>query len=211
MDQGTRAHLNETIEKIAQRLSENDATTNAYERDFAGLLAMLIPRIAKLIRQYRLEDMREDAEQAAAIGVHRALLSFDREKARFATHVTWQIRGELQSLRHRMRLDQRTSAKNAGVMTVSLEALGNSGEERLVVEIADDAALPLAESGASDAMALSLMNSLLDRLESPAEERAILLEHLLDRDSANATVRTRERRRQIVRRTYRNCIKMIAD
>lgn len=208
-----RKRASQTIEQTAQRLTKCRRTRRtAYSRDFAGLLALLSPRIARLIRQYRLGDMQEDAEQAAAIGVHRALISYEPTKAQFSTHVTWQIRGELQGLRHRMRLDQRASARNAGVSTVSLDAINAAGDHGPVFEVMDDTSLPRAERGASDTMALSLMNRLLDRLDAPAEEREIVLDHLLDRECRSEAKlrRTSEQRRQVMRRTYRNCVKVIA-
>ncbi|MEM7665479.1 MAG: hypothetical protein AAF250_06440 [Pseudomonadota bacterium] len=208
-----RKCASQTIEETAKRLAKCRRTRGAaYSRDFAGLLALLSPRIARLIRQYRLADMQQDAEQAAAIGVHRALLSYDPAKAQFSTHVTWQIRGELQSLRHRVRLDQRVSARNAGVSTVSLDAISAAGEDSLVFEVADDTSLPRTERGASDTMALSLMSRLLDRLDSPAEERIVMQEHLLGIKAmpAEPAHLTSEQRRQVVRRTMRNCIKLLA-
>ncbi|MEM8724212.1 MAG: sigma factor, partial [Pseudomonadota bacterium] len=118
--------------------------------------------------------MRDDAQQAAAIGVHRALASFDPDKARFTTHVTWQIRGELQSLRHRMRLDQRNSARNAGITTCSLDDLNAQPNENAPFEIVDESAVCRTESGASDGMALALMDRLLTTLDAPETEREIV-------------------------------------
>ncbi len=94
-----------------------------FDRDFAALLALMLPRIKRLIVQYRMLDIADDAQQAAAIGVYRALQTYDPAKASFVTHATWQMRGELQSLRHRVRLDQRRSAVSAGISTVSLDGL----------------------------------------------------------------------------------------
>ncbi len=201
------------IERVARRLCQSGRPGDpAYEREFAGLLTLLSPRISRLIRQYRLGDMHEDAQQAAAIGVHRALTTFDPAKAQFTTHVTWQIRGELQSLRHRMRLDQRRSAVAAGISTVSLEALSVKDEDIRPFEIVDDTALPRVESAASDGMAWSLMMRLLDQLEAPRHERAILHNHLFDtpRTAMPNGERTPEQCRQVVRRTLRNCAKVVA-
>lgn len=204
---------NVEIETIAQRLAgKSHARHASYERDFAGLLTLLSPRIAGLIRQYRLDDMYEDAHQAAALGVHRALTSYNSDKASFGTHATWQIRGELQSLRHRMRLDQRASARNAGVTTVSLDAHSDRVADAPVLEIVDEAAERRAERSASDTMALSLMDRLLEQLRASGDERKILHCHLLDRDPEGELVgsHTSEQRRQIVRRTFRNCRKVMA-
>ncbi|WP_298470589.1 sigma factor [uncultured Erythrobacter sp.] len=205
--------LSAQIEKTASRLSAKVSLGRAdHSRQFEGLMALLSARIAGLVRQYRLGDMREDAQQAAAIGVHRALETFDPTKASFATHVTWQIRGELQSLRHRMRLDHRVSAKSAGAKTVSLEALSDGLGDSAVFEFVDETALKRSERAASDEMATAFMDRLLDQLEAPEQERALLHDHLFDREPTNEarSIRTSEQRRQIVRRTLRNCAKVAA-
>lgn len=203
-------------EALAKRLSTAHVSTAhgrapsrcAADRAFAQLLELLHPRIARLIRQYRLEDLREDAEQAAAIGVHRALLTYDPAKASFATHATWQMRGELQSLRHRMRLDQRRSARNAGVRTVSLDSIAASEPataDTHPLELVDDAALQRAESAASDHMAGVLLTRLLERIRAPLHERPIVRDHVLG-DGISAGARSApspEQRRQIIRRTMR--------
>lgn len=208
----------ETIEKLASRMVATQSRCpgrhsgwREYERRFSALLALLAPRIARLIRQYGLTDMCQDARQAAAIGVHRALAGFDPARASFSTHVTWQIRGELQSLRHRVRLDQRRSAVNAGATTVSLDALSDG--EGGSVEIVDEASLARTESDASDLLARGVMQRLLDRLSAPDHERAILLAYLFENTPRreDTSQRTAEQRRQIVRRTMRNCAKIAPD
>lgn len=211
--QRTSSPTGETVEKLACSITASrgkEAREDLFERQFAALLALLAPQIAKLIRQYGLSDMREDAQQAAAIGVHRALAGFDPARASFSTHATWQIRGELQSLRHRVRLDQRRSAVSAGAATVSLEALTDDAARPF--EIADEVALDRTERGASDLLTRSVMQRLLDRLSAPEHERAILLAYLFDTAprAAQAASRTAEQRRQIVRRTMRNCAKIAA-
>ncbi len=152
------------------------------DRDFGALLQLLRPRIGRLIAQYRLLDMVEDAEQAAAIGVHRALETYDPAQASFATHATWQMRGELQGLRHRMRLDQRRSAKSAGVMTVSLESLASPeagpNQPGAPYEIVDEAALQRTECAASDHMAGVMLDRMLDRLSAPLHERVIVQQYV---------------------------------
>lgn len=205
--------LTDQIEQVARQLSKGGSCKRSdNSREFECLLTLLSARIAGLIRQYRLGDMREDARQAAAIGVHRAVSTFDPEKARFTTYATWQIRAELQSLRHRMRLDQRASARNAGMKTVSLDSLNVGTDGFAVFEIIDEAALPRIERAASDRLATTLMDRLLDQLDAPEGERAILYDHLFDREPATEaqTGRTSEQRRQIVRRTLRNCAKVMA-
>lgn len=195
--------------RAARRLSGH--TGSALEsREFARLLQLLASRIDHLIRAYHLTDMAEDAEQACAIAVLRALESYDPERAQFTTHVTWQLRGELQSLRHRMRLDQRRSARNAGMRTVQLEALATSPAQPF--EIVDDHALARVECGASNAMALGFLDGLLEELHAPDHERAILHDQLLDREPRRSGLTlTSEQRRQITRRTYRNCAKVAAN
>lgn len=179
------------------------------DKEFSRLLDLLAPRIRHLIHAYRLNDMVEDAEQACAIAVLRALESYDPGQARFSTHVTWQLRGELQSLRHRVRLDQRRSARSAGITTVRLETLTDG--DRIPVQVVDDNALEQTEAGASKAMALDLLGALLDELHSPEHERIIILAQLFDEDPGpRASAYTSEQRRQITRRTYRNCAKVLA-
>ncbi len=192
----------------------------ARDRDFAALLDVLRPRIRRLVIKYGMLDMVDDAEQAAAIGVHRALETYDPAQASFATHATWQMRGELQSLRHRMRLDQRRSAKSAGVTTVSLDGLADSAtglqDPVGTFELVDETALRQAERAASDHMAAASLERMLNRLGTPISERAIVEEYVLgDGTTRDINVQlkapqTTEQRRQIVRRTLRNCEKMMA-
>ena len=208
------------IEELARRLASRDRANSdpasdeaARDRDFAGLIVLLAPRIYRLIRQYRLSDIREDAEQAAAIGVHRALSSYDPARASFSTHVTWQVRGELQSLRHRVRLDHRRSARSAGIRTVSLESLRarvNGRHEESVFQVVDESALSRTERAASDSLTRAMMDHLLDRLDAPEHERAIVYDHLFERAAPKDDPHTAEQRRQIVRRTMRNCAKVVA-
>lgn len=202
------------IETIALRVAAGAEHETEADKEslFASLLLLLGARIARLIRQYGLGDMREDAEQVAAIGVHRALMTFDPQRARFSTHVTWQIRGELQGLRHRVRLDQRRSAISAGITTVSLDALSNWNARGSEFEIVDHTSLARIEGGASNAMSQRLIDRLLDKIGSPENERQIVSDHLFDREpsSFERAKRTSEQRRQIVRRTLRNCAKAMA-
>ena len=197
----------------AQRLAEGGhhfALDHAFER----LVGLLGPRIHHLIRRYHLTDMLEDAEQVCAIAVHRALDSYDSKRSSFSTHVTWQLRGELQSLRHRVRLDQRRSAKSAGIRTVALEAQGRTGRDdgaEPMFEIIDNIALDRVEAGASDAMAYAVLDDLMQQLESPGHEQAIVMDQLFDREPSRAgSDFSKEQKRQIVRRTYRNCAKKAA-
>lgn len=184
-----------------------------WDRGFARLFDALTPRIAQLIGRYGLTDLREDAEQACAIALSRALGDYDPARSAFATHVTWQMRGELQGLRHRMRLDQRRSAISAGVRTISIEDLATRDEIGgwRVFDIVDEAALPRVERRASDYAAGRLIGSLLDRLDAPHEERVIVVESIFEPErDGPADRRTRERHRQITRRTFRNCARLLA-
>ena len=203
------------LDFLAEILSQMSRSQEAcrslhYDRAFARLLERLKPRIAYLVGRYGLSDMREDAEQACAIGVHRALETYDPRKARFTTHVTWQLRGELQSLRHRVRLDQRQSARSAQVRTVSLEALSAAyAESGEVFEIVDEDALQRVERTCSNALVRRSLLRLMNRIETPVQERVIVLESVFDREGDDARYgKTREQRRQIVRRNIRNCAKV---
>lgn len=192
---------------------QGSGSGSRHDRAFASLLTMLGPRIRHLTRVYGLTDLAEDAAQACAIGVHRALQSYDPARARFTTHVTWQMRGELQGLRHRMRLDQRQSARSASVRTVSLDDLcGPAGDRTALFEIVDEQALEAVEAAASDTLAERAICGLMDRLGSPEHERQIVRDALADREPAHAAARfTSEQRRQIVRRTFRNCAKLVSE
>ena len=101
------------------------------DRHVARLLRLLAPRIRYLTRSYGLSDAEEDARQACAIGLMRAVEMYYPAKASFTTLVTWQLRGELQGLRHRLRLDQRGSARAVGACTPTpTHAPGVGGEGR---------------------------------------------------------------------------------
>lgn len=135
------------------------------DRAFARILTLIAPRIRHFIRQYGLTAHWEDAEQACAIAVHRAIDAYEPEKAQFTTFVNWQIRGELQSLRFRLMTDQRPSARKVEAITVSLDALsvGEDGEEMSAVAmIEDEEALDRTEAGASAYLAQAATHSLID-------------------------------------------------
>lgn len=207
-----------TIDELAQEFQslsmQRDTHRVLAERDrvFSLLMRRIEPQCSRLVRRYGLLDLADDAHQACAIGLFRALQSFDSDKASFSTHATWQLRGELQSLRHRMRLDQRQSARKAGVRTVALESLGARDDAASeAFEVVDDAALDSIERAASDALTINLTTRLLERLNAPDHERTIMMEHLFDSHQAPESCRKiREQRRQIVRRTFRNCMKLVA-
>lgn len=130
----------------------------AMDRHYARLLRLLAPRIRHFIRAYGLVDMEDDARQACALGVWRAIEAYDPARARFTTFVNWQLRGELQSLRFRVRTDAREPARRLGARTVSLDALSPADEARLE----DAEALARTEAGAADMLARRACTRLLD-------------------------------------------------
>lgn len=135
------------------------------DRAFATILKLITPRIRHFIRQYGLVAHWDDAEQCCAIGVHRAIQTYDPTRAQFTTLVNWQLRGELQSLRFRLMTDQRASAKKVDAKTVSLHAgtSGPDGEETsLEAMIEDENAWEATESGASDYLAKRAATALID-------------------------------------------------
>jgi len=146
------------------------------DRAFAQVMKLIAPRIRHFIRQYGLVGHWEDAEQACAIAVHRAIQAYDPLKAQFTTFVNWQIRGELQSLRFRVMTDQRPSAKKVDATTVSINSIahGPEGEETtLEAVIEDENALALTESAASDYLAAAAMHSLTESYIEHLRETAI--------------------------------------
>ncbi|MXP15124.1 sigma-70 family RNA polymerase sigma factor [Altererythrobacter confluentis] len=193
----------------------------AVDRHFSQLMIILGGRIRHFTKVYGLTDMRDDAQQACAIAIHRAIESYDPEQARFTTFVTWQLRGELQGLRHRVRLDQRESAKKMGARTVSLEP-HNAGTE-LEFTIHDENAQERTEAGASQLMAARCANALLDEWEQAmrardkrhaslalnaklAFERGIVTRFLTDTpEPQEDDTLTGEQKRQVTRRVLRHC------
>src|SRR3569833_295240 len=135
------------------------------DKAFATTLKLIAPRIRHFIRQYGLTAHWDDAEQACAIGVHRAIQAYDPEKAQFTTFVNWQLRGELQGLRFRLMTDQRSSAKKVEATTVSLSSLATSDGEDMSFEglIEDEDALDLFEAAASDYLAQQTTKTQIDR------------------------------------------------
>lgn len=135
------------------------------DKAFARIMKLIAPRVRHFIRQYGLAGHWEDAEQACAIAVHRAIQAYDPTKAQFTTFVNWQIRGELQSLRFRLMTDQRPSAQKVDATTVSIHAITSGPEgDQTTLEglIQDENAHLLAEAGASDYLATSALHALID-------------------------------------------------
>lgn len=133
------------------------------DRAFAAILKLIAPRIRHFIRQYGLVAHWDDAEQVAAIAVHRAIEAYDSEKAQFTTFVNWQIRGEMQGLRFRLMTDQRSSAKKVEATTVSLDSIVHFADGESVgmeTMIEDTDALERVEAGASEYLARSAMEAL---------------------------------------------------
>ncbi|MEN3953253.1 sigma-70 family RNA polymerase sigma factor [Iodidimonas sp. SYSU 1G8] len=148
------------------------------DRAFASILKLAAPRIRHFIRKYGLMAHWEDAEQAAAIGIHRAIQAYDPEKAQFTTFVNWQIRGELQALRFRLMTDQRPSAKKVEATTVSMQALGYrpDGEDMdFEATIEDEGALARVESEASAYLAHAAIDALLDQYVKDQRTSAVAL------------------------------------
>jgi RNA polymerase sigma-32 factor len=159
------------------------------DRAFASILKLIAPRIRHFIRQYGLVAHWEDAEQAAAIAVHRAIEAYDPEKAQFTTFVNWQIRGEMQSLRFRLMTDQRSSAKKVEALTISLQDLSRpqDGEDTpFEATIEDEEALDATEAGASAYLAQSATESLID--EYIAHLRKVGIEQLKKRPRAKRAI-----------------------
>ena len=166
---------------IANRPAEGVRATArqraATDHAFVHILKLIAPRIRHFIRQYGLIGHWEDAEQCCAIGVHRAIESYDPGKAQFTTFVNWQIRGELQSLRFRVMTDQRPSAKKVEATTVSLTGLaggaGDGDESKFESLLVDEAALERTETGAADYLARAATRALIDAFISAGRNSAI--------------------------------------
>jgi RNA polymerase sigma-32 factor len=157
-----------------ERLTARQRANN--DKVFMQILKLIAPRIRHFIRQYGLVAHWEDAEQCCAIGVHRAIESYDPTKAQFTTFVNWQLRGELQSLRFRLMTDQRASAKKVEATTVSLHATGtgregDEGALELVIE--DECALERTESGASDYLAQRSTTALIEEYVRHSRTRGL--------------------------------------
>ncbi|USI72011.1 sigma factor [Sphingomonas morindae] len=166
----------------------------AEDRLFARILTLLAPRIRHFIRQYGLGGHWEDAEQVCAIAVHRAIETYDPERARFTTFVNWLIRGELQGLRFRLMTDQRPSARKVAATTVSLHALtqtsDDAGPGELLIE--DEEALAQTEADASAYLADNAMRAMIDSYV--AHLRAIGIAQLSRRPRRPGTTPPTEKR-----------------
>lgn len=140
----------------------------AYNAAFERLLRTLRPRIRYFVRRYGLVNHTEDAEQVGAMAIHRAIASYNPDKAQFTTFVNWQIRGDMQGLRYTLMVDQRAPAKKVQASTVSLQSLLSAGDDShdgFEFDIEDEGALDLVERGASDYLARGAMEDLLELYE----------------------------------------------
>ncbi len=139
------------------------------DRHFARIMRLIAPRVRHFIRAYGLADMAEDAAQACAIGVHRAIGAYDPSRARFTTFVNWQLRGELQGLRHRVRPRLRGHAGQMGAVTISLDGLQDGPDG---MEFADEA-LERTEALAAETMARRACGRLLDDHQQAVRSMAL--------------------------------------
>ena len=176
----TTAALEQQVSIVIANTPKGEEKQTARERAnvdkaFATILKLIAPRIRHFIRQYGLTAHWDDAEQACAIGVHRAIQAYDPEKAQFTTFVNWQLRGELQGLRFRLMTDQRSSAKKVEATTVSLSSLASGDGEEMSYEglIEDEDALDRVEAAASDYLAQQATDALIDRYVEHLRKSAI--------------------------------------
>lgn len=200
------------------------ARANA-DRAFARLAALAAPRIRYFTRAYGLSDVAEDAEQVCAIALHRAAERYDPARARFTTYVNWQLRAELQALRHRLHGDQRCAGRRQAGATLSLDALVDDGADGWLTD-------PDAEAATEQAAADELAGLVADRLAGDWAERrrkalmrgtsaperiaarvtaeqALVRRHLSPVDVA--AERLRESDRHIVRRAFADIIRHAGD
>ncbi|MBL0769346.1 RNA polymerase subunit sigma-70 [Sphingopyxis sp. DHUNG17] len=192
------------------------------DRCFARLAALLAPRVRYFTRRYGLSDVAEDAEQACAIALHRAVGQYDPCRARFTTFIDWQIRAELQALRTRLYGDRRSAGRRRVGAWLSLDALRADGADDW---LADEEAEDATEAAASDCLAQCVTDRLVDdwarrrhaalsrgtgrgaaQVEARvAAERALVLRRLSDSEAASE--RLRESDRHIVRRAVADIIR----
>lgn len=194
------------------------------DRAFARLAALAAPRIRYFTRTYGLADVADDAAQVCAIALHRAAERYDPARARFTTYINWQLRAELQALRHRLHGDQRCAGRRDVTAMLSLDALEDGGAGDWLV---DPAAEPATEQGAADGLASLVADRLVaewtvrrraglarslraedDRIEARvAAEQALVRDQLMMSD---AVERLRESDRHIVRRALADMVRHAA-
>lgn len=190
------------------------------DRAFARLAALAAPRIRYFTRTYGLADVADDAAQVCAIALHRAAERYDPARARFTTYVNWQLRAELQALRHRLHGDQHCAGRRDVTAMLSLEALEEGASADWLV---DPAAEPATEQGAADGLAGLVAERLVaewaarrraglarlradgDRIEARvAAEQALVRDQLMVGD---AVERLRESDRHVVRRALADIVR----
>ena len=190
------------------------------DRMFARVAALAAPRIRYFTRAYGLADVAEDAAQVCAIALHRAAERYDPARARFTTYVNWQLRAELQALRHRLHGDQRCAGRRQVAAIVSLDALQDDGDDMWLV---DPAAEEATERGAADGLADRVADRLVgdwaarrraglarasrddSRVEARvAAEQALVRGQLMRTD---AVERLRESDRHVVRRAIADMVR----
>lgn len=185
----------------------------AVDRAFMRLAALVAPRSRYFIRRYGLSGAYEDAEQACAIALCRAASSYDPRRALFTTHVNWQLRAELQALRHRLHGDQRRAAHRLAAEALSLDA--DDLRERLVDPDAETA----TEAAAADLFAercadriaddwARRRNSIVKRGKARlAVERTLVRRQLTTTEPAT---RLSEADRHVVRRAFADIARHMA-
>ena len=146
------------------------------DKAFAAILKLIAPRIRHFIRQYGLTNHWDDAEQACAIGVHRAIQAYDPAKAQFTTFVNWQLRGELQGLRCQRSLQLGEQVVELGAM------LGGKAREHcadpVMMLLGDFPEMPAARFGdlhhpGAAVLRVALHFEISKRLELPHERGQI--------------------------------------
>lgn len=145
-------------------------------------------------------------------------------RARFTTYVNWQLRAELQALRHRLHGDQRCAGRRRVTATLSLDALADEGADDWLI---DPAAETATEQGAADDLAMLVADRLVgewaarrragllratrgdgDRVDARvAGERALVRHQLM---VTGAAERLRESDRHVVRRALADIVRHAA-
>lgn len=141
------------------------ATRLRADRAFSRLHRIMVLRLGRAIGNGRYHDAMDDAGQALAIGLHKAIGTYDPSRAQFVTHATWAIRAELKTLGWQLHVDQRPCNRDRGVRTVSGHAATGSGDEsaELFDRLADEGAEVAVERAASDTMTSRMLSLLIAR------------------------------------------------
>jgi hypothetical protein len=221
--------LEQAVTEYIQARTALDAAPDARarvvaDRAFARLAALAGPRIRYFTRAYGLADVAEDAAQVCAIALHRAAERYDPARARFTTYVNWQLRAELQALRHRLHGDQRCAGRRHVTATLSLDALHEDGADDWLI---DPDAETATEQRAADGLAGLVDHRLVcdwaarrragllraSQTESGRVEARVAAERALVRDQlkvTDAADRLRESDRHIVRRALADIVRHVA-